>query len=66
MRFAPHPERHVKTLIPLVAPRLPLHNIVRFAPLAHGFVYGDLVRTSQGVTHPSTTPTQARLIAEFQ
>ena len=49
-----------------VTPRLPRHNIVRFAPLAHGFVSGDLVRTSQGVTHPGTTPTPARLIAEFQ
>ena len=53
-------------LIPLVSPRLPRHNIVRFASLAHGFVSGDLVRTSQGVTHPATTPTQARLTAEFQ
>ena len=33
---------------------------------AHGFVSGDLVRTSQGVTHPGTTPAQARLTTEFQ
>ena len=46
--------------------RLPRHNIIRFAPLAHDFVSGDLARTSQGVTHPGTTPTLARLTAEFQ
>ena len=46
--------------------RLPRHNIVRFALQANGYVFGDLARTSQGVTHPSTTPTQARLTAEFQ
>ena len=34
--------------------------------MAHGFVFGDLLKTSQGVTHPGTTPTQARLTAEFQ
>ena len=33
------------------------HNIVRFGPLG--------TRTSQGVTHPSTTPARARLTAEF-
>ena len=30
----------------LVTPRLPRHNIVRFAPLAHGFISSDLVRSS--------------------
>ena len=50
----------------VVTPRLPRHYIVRFAPLAHDFVSGDLARTSQGVTHPGTTPTLARLTAEFQ
>ena len=42
------------------------NNIVRFAPLTHDFVSGDMVRTSQGVTHPGTTPTLACLTAEFQ
>ena len=53
-------------LIPLVTARLPRRNIVRFATLALGFVSGDLARTSHGVTHPGTTPTQTRLTAKFQ
>ena len=48
-----------------VTPRLSRHNIVRFAPLAHDFVSDDLAKTSQEVTHPGTTPTPARLTAEF-
>ena len=51
---------------PGVTPRLPQQNIVRLAPMAHNFVFGDLVRTSQGVTHPSNTLTRTRLTAEFQ
>ena len=49
-----------------VTPRLPCHNIVRFALLAHGFVSGDLARTSKEVTHHGTTLTLARLTAELQ
>ena len=37
-----------------------------FCPTAYGFVSSDLVRTSHGVTHSGTTPTQARLTAAFQ
>jgi len=33
-------------LIPLLTPRIPRHNIVRFAPLTHDFVFGDLTRAS--------------------
>ena len=47
-------------------PRLPCHNIVRFAPPTHDFVSADLVRISQVEVHPGTTLTQARLTAEFQ
>ena len=49
-----------------ITPRLSRRNIVRFAPLAYVFVSGHLVRTSQGVTHSGTTPTQVRLTTEFQ
>ena len=34
--------------------------------LPHGLVFGDQVRTSQEITHPGTTPTQACLTVEFQ
>ena len=51
--------RHIKVNHHCVTSRLPRHNIIRFAPMAHGFVTSDLARTS-------TTPTQARLTAEFQ
>ena len=33
---------------------------------SHGFAFDDQVMTSQEVTHPGTTPTPARLTAEFQ
>ena len=51
-------EWEVRLRLPVSQPYPTQHDIVCFGPRAR-------TRTSQTVTHPNTTPTQARLTPEF-